>query len=207
MFYYYRTLFYTGQVITPPSRTPSNKIGPEVLLGALAILNDEGPDGFTVRAIAQRAGVAPMAIYNHFSGVNGVLEALWTEGFASLRGALSVYDHAPEVDLYNAGLAYRSFALENRGLYTVMFMHRFRNFEPSLAAVRLATEAFQALVTHVERCQSLGRFANGAANDTAQIIWSACHGYVALELLDINMATDRDVTFHRLLVNLRDGFS
>jgi len=194
-------------VITPPSRTPSSKIGPEVLLGALAILNVEGPDGFTVRAIAQRAGVAPMAIYNHFNGVNGVLEALWTQGFASLRDALSVYDHAPQVDIYNAGLAYRAFALENRGLYTVMFMHRFRNFEPSLSAVHLATEAYQALVTHVERCQAIGRFGNEAASDTAQIIWSACHGYVALELLDINMATDRDVTFRRLLVNLRDGFN
>ncbi|HEV3268317.1 MAG TPA: TetR/AcrR family transcriptional regulator, partial [Acidimicrobiales bacterium] len=178
-------------MVSPTNRTPSSKVGPEVLLAALAILDDEGPDGFTVRAIAQRAGVAPMAIYNHFNGVNGVLEALWTEGFVSLRDAMSVYDHAPEVDLYDAGLAYRAFALENRGLYTIMFMHRFRNFEPSRSAVLLATEAFQSLVTHVERCQAIGRFGDEAASDTAQIIWSACHGYVALELLDINMAADR----------------
>jgi AcrR family transcriptional regulator len=194
-------------VTSLPSRTPSSKIGREVLLGALAILDDEGPDGFTVRAIAQRARVAPMAIYNHFEGVNGVLEALWTEGFTTLRDALSVYDHAPDDDLFDAGLAYRTFALEHRGLYTVMFMHRFRNFEPSTAAVQLAIEAYQALVTHVERCQAIGRFAGVFASDAAQIIWSACHGYVALELLDINMATNRDNTFRRLLTTLKNGFS
>jgi len=206
MFYYNRTLFYTGQVISPTNRTPSSKIGPEVLLGALAILNDQGPDGFTVRAIAQRARVAPMAIYNHFDGVNGVLEALWMEGFARLRDVLSVYDHDADVDLFNAGLAYRKFALENRGLYTVMFMHRFRNFEPSITAVHLATQAYQTLVTHVERCQEIGQFSNERASDAAQIVWSACHGYVALELLDINMATDRDETFRRLLTTLQNGF-
>jgi len=181
-------------------------IGPEVLLGALAILNEEGPDGFTVRAIARRAHVAPMAIYNHFDGVNGVLEALWTQGFATLRDALGVYDHAPVDDLFDAGLAYRTFALENRGLYTVMFMHRFRNFRPSLDAVHLATLAFQTLVTHVERCQAIGRFSNERASDAAQIVWSACHGYVALELLDINMAANRDENFYLLLTTLRDGF-
>ncbi|MHB8379585.1 MAG: TetR-like C-terminal domain-containing protein [Acidimicrobiales bacterium] len=200
-------MFYTGQVIGQPSRTPSSKIGPGVLLGALAILDDEGPDGFTVRAIARRARVAPMAIYNHFDGVNGVLDALWTEGFSLLRDALSVYDNAPDVDLFNAGLAYRAFALDHRGLYTVMFMHRFRNFEPSITAAQLATEAYQTLVGHVERCQSIGRIEGVLASDAAQIIWSACHGFVALELLDINMATDRDEAFRRLLATLQNGFS
>jgi AcrR family transcriptional regulator len=50
------------------TRTPSLQIGPVVLRAALAILDEDGPDGFTVRAIAERAGVAPMAIYNHFEG-------------------------------------------------------------------------------------------------------------------------------------------
>lgn len=185
---------------------PSSKIESEVLLGALAILDEEGPDGFTVRAVAQRARVAPMALYNHFDGVNGVLEALWTQGFATLRDVLSVYDHAPMDDLFNAGIAYRTFALENRGLYTVMFMHRFRNFHPSLAAAHVATQTFHALVSQVERCQATGRFSKERASDAAQILWSACHGYVALELLGINLAADRDQNFLRVLTTLRDGF-
>jgi hypothetical protein len=38
------------------------------------------------------------------------------------------------------------------------------------------------------------------------VVWSACHGYVSLELLDISFASNRDETFERLLAALRDGF-
>ena len=205
MFHYSRTMFYTCQVMERTTRTPSDQIGPDVLCAAaLAILDDEGPDGFTVRAIAQRAGVAPMAIYNHFDGVNGVLEALWIEGFDRLRHAISLrFGFSAEEDLLNAGRGYRRFALENRGLYTVMFMHRFRNFEPSLEAAQAAAQTFDALVANVERCQLDDLFRGVHARDVAQVVWSACHGYVSLELLGINFAADRDATFELLLATLQ----
>jgi len=200
------TTFYTGQVTTALTRTPSKLIVAEVRGAALSILDEEGPDGFTVRAIAKRAHVAPMAIYNHFDGVNGVLEALWTEGFEALRQAITFHSGDPLWDLVSAGRGYRSFALSNRGLYTVMFMHRFRNFHPTVGAEHLAAQTYQTLVVNIERCQRLGYFSNIRASDGAQILWSACHGYVALELLDITFASDRDETFERLLAALRDGF-
>jgi AcrR family transcriptional regulator len=187
------------------SRTPSHQIGPDLLRAAIAILDEEGPDGFTVRAIAQRAGVAPMAIYNHFQGVNGVLEALWIEGFDTLRQSISFDSANAEDDLVQAGLGYRTFALKNRGLYTVMFMHRFRNFEPSLEASQVAAQTYETLVVNVERCQTLGLFDRSKARDAAQVIWSACHGYVSLELLGINFAADRDATFELLLRTLQNG--
>jgi AcrR family transcriptional regulator len=188
------------------TRTPSSQIGPDVLRAATAILDEEGPDGFTVRAIAQRAGVAPMAIYNHFQGVNGVLEALWIEGFETLRQSITFESTSAEDDLAGAGRGYRTFALENRGLYTVMFMHRFRNFEPSLEASQVAAQAYETLVENVERCQTLGLFDRSSARDAAQVIWSACHGYVSLELLGINFAADRDATFELVLATLQNGF-
>jgi len=188
------------------TRTPSERIGPDVLTAAREILDDEGPDGFTVRAIAQRANVAPMAIYNHFDGVNGVLEALWIEGFEKFLDALTFEPGDSDDDLLRTAVAYRSFALENRGLYTVMFMHRFRGFQPSIAAAQLAAQTYQTLVDSVGRCQQNGLFANTAASDAAQVIWSACHGYVSLELLGINFAADRDATYQLLLTTLRDGF-
>jgi AcrR family transcriptional regulator len=193
-------------MIDKTTRTPSEKIGPEVLNAAVEILNDQGPDGFTVRAIALRAKVAPMAIYNHFEGVNGVLEALWTEGFEALSDALTFSSGDAYSDLFNAALGYRAFALEHRGLYTVMFMHRFRNFQPSLQGVHVAAQSFETIVVNVERCQASGLFQHMQARDAAQVVWSACHGYVSLELLDINFAENRDETFQLLLETLRDGF-
>lgn len=181
-------------------------IGPEVLGAALEILNDEGPDGFTVRAIAQRANVAPMAIYNHFEGLNGVLETLWIEGFEIFNRALTFHTDNPNEDLYNAALGYRRFALEHRGLYTVMFMRRFRNFHPSTNAIEVAYQSFETLVNSVERCQRVEWFKGIRAIDAAQVIWSACHGYVSLELLGVNFAADPDETYRLLLETIRDGF-
>jgi AcrR family transcriptional regulator len=192
--------------MTKSTRTPSTQIGPGVLRAAVDILDAEGPDGFTVRAIAERAGVAPMAIYNHFDGLNGVLEALFTLGFETLHEAVTVRSRDAAADLTRAGLAYRAFALENPGLYTIMFLHRFRNFEPSIEALHVAGRAHQALVAHVERCQEIELFAGVSANDAAQVIWSACHGYVSLELIGINFSAKPDETYALMLETLRNGF-
>jgi AcrR family transcriptional regulator len=187
------------------TRTPSLKISPEVLRAAVSILDEEGPDGFTVRAIAKRADVAPMAIYNHFGGVNGVIEQLWTLGFEMLGEAVNRHSGDVEVDFMGAGLAYRRFALENRGLYTIMFLHQFRNFEPSPASVQIAAQTYQALTTIVERCQSAGILTHSRASDAAQVIWSGCHGYVALELHGVNFSQNADDTYLMLLETLRRG--
>ncbi len=188
------------------ARTPSLLISGEVRRAALAILEEHGSDGLTVRAIAQRAHVAPMAIYNHFGGLNGVIEALWIEGFESFRDALTIRSEDPGQDLVDAALAYRAFALAPPGLYGVMFRHPFRHFQPSLEATQLAALTFQTLVDMVERAQAIGYFARQGASDAAQVIWSACHGYVALELQDMNFAGDRDRAYLLLLATLRDGF-
>lgn len=189
-----------------PTRTPTTEIGPGVLRAAIHILDSEGPDGFTVRAIAKEAGIAPMAIYNHFDGMNGVLEALWTEGFELLDDAVSFASDDALADLMNAGAGYRGFALANRGLYTVMFMHRFRTFSPSEAARGESLRPFESLVGIVERCQRIGLFAQATASDVAQAIWSSCHGYVSLELLGINFSADPEATYESLLATLREGF-
>ena len=37
-----------------------------LLASAAELLEQEGPDGLSVRRIAAAAGVAPMGVYNHF---------------------------------------------------------------------------------------------------------------------------------------------
>jgi AcrR family transcriptional regulator len=187
------------------SRTPSLLIGAEVVGAAVAILDMDGPDGFTVRAIAKRANVAPMAIYNHFGGVNGLIDQLWIQGFSMLREAISHRNDDVDVEFMSAGLGYRRFALDNRGLYTIMFLHQFRNYEPSPESELVAAGTFDALVGIVERAQSVNRVGGGSASDAAQIIWSACHGYVSLELNRVNFAHDANDAYLKLLETLRRG--
>lgn len=191
-------------------RTPSRRINDEVVGAALELLQLEGPDGFTVRAIAKRANVAPMAIYNHFQGKNGLLEAIWIEGFVIMRDLLDAKPDSPlnpAQALLESGLAYRRFALDHRAHYTVMFLHHFENFVPSVEATQVAAQAFQILFGHIERCQEVGLFPDYAAADVAQMLWSACHGYVALEIVSVTFAGDNDATFKNLLNGLLRGLA
>ncbi len=188
-----------------PLRTPSARIGTEVLDAALGLLGESGPDHFTVRGIAARAGVAPMALYNHFDGKNGVLEAIWVDGFEQLRDCISLHRGRALDDLLDVGVAYRTFALSHQAHYTVMFMHRFSGYEPSFEASHAAARAFEALVNQVERAQVDGHFAGARPGDVAQMLWSTCHGYVSLEILDENFAHRPDDTYTRLITGLLRG--
>ncbi len=186
-------------------RTPSQKIEPAVLDAVVHILNEDGPDGLTVRAIAKRARVAPMTIYNHFNGKNGLLEIVWTTGFSALQHALSIETGDPPHDLISAALAYRAFALEHGAHYTVMFIHHFDGFEPSPPAIQLAAQTFQVLVDHIQRCQAVGLFEGYSATNAAQMMWSACHGYVSIEMTSVNFSTDHEGTFRSLITGLLRG--
>lgn len=186
-------------------RTPSQRIEPAVLGAVVHILNEDGPDGLTVRAIAKRAKVAPMTIYNHFNGKNGLLEIVWTTGFSALQESLNIQSGDPPHDLISSALAYRAFALEHRAQYTVMFIHHFDGFEPSLPATQLAAQTFQVLVDHIERCQAVGLFEGYSATNAAQMMWSACHGYVSIEMTSVNFSSDHEGTYRGLITGLLRG--
>ena len=63
----------------------------------------------------------PMGVYNHFDGKEGLLNALVSDGFAEFAGVVTAIDTDPAERLRNCGRNYRTFALANPNLYTLMF--------------------------------------------------------------------------------------
>jgi AcrR family transcriptional regulator len=49
---------------------------PEILDAALAIADERGLDAVSMRTVAQRIGVTPMALYGYFSGKDALLDAI-----------------------------------------------------------------------------------------------------------------------------------
>ena len=188
-----------------PQRTPSEVIFPGVLRAALALISEQGPEGLTVRALARRADVAPMSIYNHFGGKNGVLDAIIVDGFSLLAAMADTRVPDPRDNLVFGSGAYRDFALEYRAHYTVMFLHQFVGYSPSAETMYVAAKGFEILAGQVQRCVDAGMFAGRSYVDTAQQIWAAVHGYVALEILGINFASDRERVFYDFLDALIKG--
>ena len=60
-------------------------VSPEGILSeALVILNADGLDGLTMRALATRVGITPMTIYHHFTDRDGLIKALAERVYADV---------------------------------------------------------------------------------------------------------------------------
>jgi AcrR family transcriptional regulator len=86
---------------------------------ARAVLEREGPQALSLRAVAREAGVSPAAPYHHFKDKSDLLNALAEEGFAALGEALR--DAAPTPGLSDIGVSYVRFARSHPALYRVMY--------------------------------------------------------------------------------------
>lgn len=82
---------------------------------ALRLVESGEGTGFSLRALAERLGVAHRALYNHFATREALLAAIAARGFAQLAEAL-----APAPDPAAFLGAYVRFALARPGLYDVM---------------------------------------------------------------------------------------
>ena len=208
MCYCYSTTFYSKlQVMakSPRTRTPSVGMESALLDAAADILDTEGPDALSVRRIAAAAGVAPMGVYNHFESKNGIIEALFIQGFERLRDALAgIVDNTdPYEALREAGRRYRALALAHPKVYELMFLRSIPGYEPSEHALVIASGAFGALVAAVERAMAAGVLAEAEPDVTARIIWANVHGWVSLEL--IGMVEDQHDSFERSCTSLLKG--
>jgi AcrR family transcriptional regulator len=178
-----------------------------LLNSAADILENEGPDALSVRRIAAAAGVAPMGVYNHFESKNGIIDALFIQGFERLRQALDTIADIqdPYEALREGGRRYRALAHAHPTVYRLMFLQAVPGFEPSDYALEVATGAFGALVAAVQRAMTAGVIAEASPTETAQMIWASHHGWVSLELMGIGFVEDQDAAFDRLCTSLLAG--
>ncbi len=151
------------------------------LEAAAQLLRDEGPGALTVRRIATEAGLSTMAIYHHFGGKDGLVEALYVDGFRALDDALAAVPRTddPLADVEALALAYREVAMRRPGYYEVMFGRPFPGFEPSPEAKARAMRPWRAFTGTLERCESAGLLTVNA-NDAALLLWASGHGLLML---------------------------
>ncbi len=149
----------------------------QLLDAALTVLRRDGAPALTVRHIAEQAGCSTTGIYTHFGGKQGLVEAIFLEGFDSFDDA--VLPHYAAGDLLAAGRAYRQWAMANPTHYLIMFGRAVPDFTASDPAMERATRSFEALIEAVAN--------HGAADPAAAAfhLYATVHGYVMLELVDM----------------------
>lgn len=171
---------------------PSNGIAGRLIDAAVSMLAEEGPSAIKARAVAARAGMSSMVVYNYFGGIPELLSAVEDHGFSQLGEAFAAVGASedPVADLFTMALTTLAFARANPHLYDAMFGLSTRaTYRPTPArGERRAghSPAFNAAYAHVvAAAQRLGTDAGLTVEDPAAAagaLWSFVHGFVSLDL-------------------------
>jgi len=165
---------------TPDQRTA-------ILRAAIGIVQREGAGALTVRNVAAAAGCSTTGVYTYFGGKDGLVDAIFVDGFEKFDAALAAAAErlGPMDELYATGEAYRAWALANPTQYQVMFTRAVPDFLATDAALARASLSFDAHVARVARAIDSGDLAENDAVEIAMHVWATVHGYVMLELMQM----------------------
>ena len=147
----------------------------ELVRAALTVLQRDGAAALTVRNITAEAGCSTTGIYTYFGGKQGLVEAIFVDGFESFDR--TVQPKLLAGDLPAAGRAYRQWALANPTQYMVMFGRAVPDFMPSPEAQARALQSFGDLADAIARISP-----GDDHTERAYHVFATVHGYVMLEL-------------------------
>lgn len=142
-----------------------------------------GLDGLAVRSVADEAGCTTMAVYTHFGGKDGLVQAFFDEGFEQLAAAQrEVPDNLPPRErVVELCRAYRRLAHDFPHHYDLMLGARSGSFTPTPESRGRALSTIVYLANAVLPFQTTGRGRQARAEDHAHAIIAFCHGWVTLE--------------------------
>jgi len=149
------------------------------------LLAERGVDGFSMREVARRAGVAVAAPSHHFGNARGLLTAIAAEGFERLveRQATAVESHQDPVERLVALCgAYVAMRVVDPGAAAVMF--RLDLVDEADARFRQAAfRAFDQLQDALARAAPAPR-SDQAIALSAKALWATMHGLQTLKMID-----------------------
>ena len=161
---------------------------------AVRTIRSLGVEQLTLRTIGERLGVSRTALYRHFSDKQALLAAVSTEGFRTLRLALSDAweQHGRGRSGFEAmAVAYVSFAATHPAHYRVMFGRFLESAAGNADLQSEATAAFDVLVAALVAQQEAGIVRRDEPRLQARFIWAAVHG-TAMLAIDGQLDGDED---------------
>ncbi len=94
-----------------------------ILDAALEIIREDGPGSLNMRALAERSDYSAAGLYEYFGGKDEIIAEVCQQGHERLASHMRLADASlPVVDyLFEIGLGYIRFALENPDHFLLMF--------------------------------------------------------------------------------------
>jgi AcrR family transcriptional regulator len=137
-----------------------------------------GPDGVTMRELADAMQVSSMTPYRYFKDKDAILAAVRTRAFNRFAAAMESASAGSEKHSSNP---YLDFALANPAAYRLMFDVSQPTFADYADLVAAMDRARLTMGGGLRQMAADGRF-TGDVELAAYVYWSALHGAVMLEL-------------------------
>ena len=153
-----------------------------ILSAARAVLESEGIDGLTIRRVAQRAELSPMALYRHFADKDALLNALMEDGLAAWEKMVRGIRARDSLEWLQAiGEAYLDFALTQPHRFDAAFFlpaPAARRFPDDFAAGR--SPAIAMMMARIDQGKAEGRLRDEPTLETALAFAAFGQGLVSM---------------------------
>ena len=160
-----------------------SSLRPRISAAAQELFLKEGLEGFSMRKVAEMAGISAPAIYRHFQNKDELLNEIITEGLNILEGYLrpALEAETPYERLSLLVDRFLDFALEQPRYFDFAFMIPSRSIShlPEELAKRDGS-TFQLAVEQVGQCMAEGIFKQDDPLETAILLWAEAHGLITL---------------------------
>lgn len=155
-----------------------------LLKSAEAAFSAHGPDGVTMRQLAQQLGCSPMTPYRYFRNRDEILAAVTASLLhrfsASLEKAFAAKGSSGEKAVA-VRKAYIHFAFKHPKAYRLMFDAPHPDLAEHAELLAASQRADRIMAAPLERLAEEGLIA-GDARLLGRVLWSAIHGAVLLHL-------------------------
>jgi AcrR family transcriptional regulator len=161
----------------------------EILDGALALINEQGPDNFSLRALAKRVDYSPAGLYEYFENKDEIIAAVCAQSDQKLRRFLKQVptDLPPTTYLVELGKAYIQFALQNEEQFMLMFS-RVRESERIPYELVSADETYRIVLNAVQSAIDSGYLYSRpdfGCDEIAYGLWALVHGMAVMQLTNL----------------------
>lgn len=161
-----------------------------ILAASVALLEEQGLAGLSMREVARRAGVSHQAPYHHFADREAILAAIVQDGFGILAVEIfrlvgAAQSKRPSKALVRETItsvliAYVHFAWEHPGHFGLMFRPELCDLERFPEAEKQAQAAMTGLQELVAFAVQKHPAWQERQSELATTFWSIAHGYASL---------------------------
>ena len=154
-----------------------------IFAAARAILDHEGIGGLSVRKVATRAGVSPMAMYRHFADKDALLNALMDDGLAAWGEVVRAIRAEDPMEWLETSIeAFLDFALTQPHRFDAAFFlpaPEARRYPDDFVAGRSPVIAM--IMIRIDQAKADGRLGGTPAIDVALALASMAQGLVSMQ--------------------------